>query len=235
MSEKFNIGHEVDLSEYTSTVTDGGDLSQAVAAALAGTAGGLRCFVDDTNQIYGQINFSHAVDDLRFRFYLDTNGINIALNDTFTAGALLRDNTGGVSVVRVQLNHDGADYRIRFVVIDDSATTNSGFVVIPDTEHFVEIHAEKSTGAAANDGRVRMWIDDVLEETLAGLDLWTGFAALDRGRLGIGPGLDPATNGTIFFDEFILRDDAKPIGPIAPTVQRVRLVRQPRPIHQLRI
>lgn len=226
MSKIFNIRHEVDLSEYTLVVPDGGDLSQAVAAALANTDGGLECEVDDTNQIYGQINFSHSSDDLRFRFYLDTNGINIALNDTFTGGALLRDNTGGVSVVRTQLNHNGADYRIRFVVIDDSGTTNSGYVIITDAEHFVEIHAEKSTGAAANDGRVRMWIDDALEETAAGLDLWAGFTALDRGRLGIGPGLDPLTNGTIYFDEFVLLDDASYIGPIAGILPMVNYRRR---------
>lgn len=218
MGEIFNIRHEVDLSEYTLTVVGGGDLSQAVAAALGGSAGGMKAVVNDTGQLYGQKNFSHSADDLGFRFYLDTNGISIALNDTFTAGGLLRDNTGGVSVVRTQLNHNGADYRIRFVVIDDSGTTSSGYVVITDAEHFIEVHAEKSTGAAANDGRVRMWVDGALEETVAGLDLWTGFAALDRGRLGIGPGLDPVTNGTIYFDEFVLRDDDTEIGPIPQPV-----------------
>ena len=41
MSEILNIQMESDLSEWTSTVTDGGDLSQAAGAALGGTSGGM--------------------------------------------------------------------------------------------------------------------------------------------------------------------------------------------------
>ena len=54
MSEIINIHLESDLSEFTSTVTDSGDLYWSADAALAGTSGGMACLIDDTTSIYGQ-------------------------------------------------------------------------------------------------------------------------------------------------------------------------------------
>lgn len=47
MAELFNIKHEVDLSEYTSVVDVDGHLTAIAGAALAGTAKGLNCYIND--------------------------------------------------------------------------------------------------------------------------------------------------------------------------------------------
>jgi hypothetical protein len=44
-----------DLSEFSGTVTDGGDLSVTQAAALAGSEYGLQCVIDDTTAVYGYV------------------------------------------------------------------------------------------------------------------------------------------------------------------------------------
>ena len=64
-----------DLTEYTSTVIDGGDLSVTTAAALAGTSHGLQVVIDDSTAIYGQKDFS-ASALIRFRFYIDPNSLS---------------------------------------------------------------------------------------------------------------------------------------------------------------
>ena len=81
MGEVFDVTHNAgNLSEYDATVTDGGDLSAAVGAAMAGSDYGLQAVIDDTTKVYGRMDFSLSSSAFRYRFYFDPNGLS-----TFTA------------------------------------------------------------------------------------------------------------------------------------------------------
>ena len=64
-----DIDHETgNLSEYSSTVTDSGDLSVSTNAALNGSRYGLQAVIDDTTGIFGQVDLS-TYDIFRLHFY----------------------------------------------------------------------------------------------------------------------------------------------------------------------
>ena len=76
------IDHEAgDLSEYDSTVTDGGDLSAHADAAYEGSYG-LRAVIDDTNTLYANKTFD-GKSRLRVGFYFDPNGLTMDASDEF--------------------------------------------------------------------------------------------------------------------------------------------------------
>ena len=136
--EILNITHNVgDLSEYTSTVTDGGDLSVTTAAALAGTSHGLSCLIDDTNDIFGLKDFTQLTSSaFRFRFYIDPNGLTMSDNNSFT---LLRLRDVASTRARVFLQRSGSNYQIVFRALNDSSVDeDTAAYTISDGEHYIE-------------------------------------------------------------------------------------------------
>ena len=211
MAEIFNIQHEVDLSEYNSTSTDSGDLSQAAGAALAGTAGGLSCLIDDTNNIYGEVDFT-AITSLyyRFRFYIDINSLTMGDPNGFVCCDILHTNT---NLIRVYLRYSSG-YNMYVKVYEDDATqNNSSYQAVTDAEHYVEVLVVFSTGEATNDATVDWWIDGDHKEQMTGLDIYSRDKP-DRGRLGAVAAIDAGTSGTFYLDEFIFRDDSTEIGEV---------------------
>ena len=76
MSVIVDINHEVgDLTEYTATQTDSGDLSVTAGAALVGTYG-LSVLIDGAGDIYGEYNLGSNNTSGQYRqlqtFTLDT-------------------------------------------------------------------------------------------------------------------------------------------------------------------
>jgi hypothetical protein len=213
MAEIFNIQLETDLSEFDSTVTDGGDLSQAVAAALAASSGGLSCLIDDTNSIYGQKNFTELTSvAYRFRFYVDPNSLTMAGSDDFQICRILNSSNGRC---QAWLRYDGSSYEIRARVIDDSLTWNAtSNYDISDAEHYVEIQVQYATSDVASDGTLTLWIDGAQQELITGLDIYD-ISKPDNARLGAVSDIDAGTSGTLYLDEFVFRDDTTVIGPVA--------------------
>jgi len=212
LGEVFNIRHETDLSEYDSTVVDGGDLSQDAAAALGGTSGGLKCVLDDTNVIYGHKDFVQlAGTAYRYRFYVDPNGLTMANWDNFMLCAL-RD--GGSTRSDVFLQRDNAShYEIAAFVLDDTSTWQStSYYDVTDAEHYVEILVQYASSDIASDGSLTLWIDGAQQEQVGSLDIYDVSQPQDA-DLGAVFGIDAGTSGTFYLDELVLRDDNTEIGP----------------------
>lgn len=212
MSEVFNIGHEVDLSEYTTTVTDGGKLSQGTPG-LANTAGRMEVFIDDTTNKYGQKDFTQPTStSVRFRFYLDPNNLSMGSSDRFYPFKL---EDGGADRTRVELGYDGADYYISAGLRDDGGTfRDTANYTITDAEHYLEILCTKATNASSNDGEISLWIDGTLKENRTDVD-WFNLSLPDVARLGAVSNLDAGTSGTFHLDELVVRDDDTEIGALA--------------------
>lgn len=210
MAILFNIKHEVDLSEYDSTVTDGGDLSQGTPG-LAHTAGRLECLIDDTTGIYGQKDQSPpASNEIRYRFYVDPNTLTMAENDTFTICT-----PGGATAMHLTaMSYSTGSYRIRANHYDDGGFHSVDQVAISDAEHHIEVHIERATSDIAANGRVRWWLDGVLQNTWSSVDNWDLFDELTRFRMGAIGGIEVGTSGTLYLDELKANDDGTEIGPV---------------------
>lgn len=57
-----------------------------------------------------------------------------------------------------------------------------------------------ATGVGANDGGLTLWIDNIQQATLTGVDNDT--RRIDRVRLGALTGIDTGTRGIYYFDAF---------------------------------
>jgi len=208
VSEIFNIQLEVDLSEFDSTVTDAGDLSQSAAAALAATAGGLSCLIDDINLIYGQKDFTQLTPQYyRFRFYVDVNTLNVA---SYLTVCLFR--AAANSLVALILNSSQHIY-VRYR--DDPGTWRNTLTTdISTGEHYIEVLVQYASSAVASDAIITFWVDGAQIDQDTGLDIYN-LAKPTNARLGA-TAQGAANAGTHYLDEFVLRDDDTQIGPVAP-------------------
>ena len=196
------------LSAWTSSSTDGGDLSVSAAAALRGSQG-LQALIDDVNAIYVTDDTPNAEPRYRAHFYFDPNSISMANGD---AHILFRGFSGTSTIVtRIEFGFTAGGYQIKAAVLNDSSTwSETNWFSITDAPHAIELDWRAASGVGANNGGLTLWIDGVQQADLTGIDNDTW--RLDRARLGAVAGLDAGTNGTYYFDAFESRRQTY-IGP----------------------
>jgi len=215
-----DIDHEIgDLSEYTSTVEDSGDLSVESGAALAGTGYGLQLNIDDTVVIYGiftlQSNNTSGV--LRVRFYIDPNDMTIGDGDSFFVQNCLNNLSSTLSVIELQYD-SGVGYGIKAAIRDDAnAYHYSSTYTISNAEHYIEYKLIRATNSGSGDGSIQLWVDGVDKETVASIDNYDKFSELRIVHLGAYYGIESGTTGFLYLDELIVNDDGGEIGPLTPS------------------
>lgn len=218
MSELFNVtlesGNLIGGGDaFDSFVNDGAQGSVEVAAALGGSGKGLQIVIDDTNAIYGTRNqAAPASDEIRSRAYFHTNGMTFGAGedfiylDVYCAGAPW-------ALARINVGHTGASYEVGCSGFNDAGFISSDWANISDGEHYIEVHIERSTGVGDNNGRIRWWLDGVLQFTWNNVDNWDAFAILSSFKMGAKAGIDAGTSGTFYCDELKANDDGSEIGP----------------------
>jgi hypothetical protein len=196
------------LSAWSASVTDVGDLSANSSVALAGGYG-LRAVIDDNNVIYVTDDRPNAERRYRARFYFDPNSISMNNKDSHY---LFYGYTGASTVVlRVQFRFLNGSYQLNVGLRNDSSSwTSSSWFTISDAPHSIELDWRASTGSGANNGGLTLWIDGTQRADLTGLDNDT--RRIDRVRLGAVTGIDNGTRGTYYFDTFESRRETY-IGP----------------------
>ena len=211
MSVIVAIHLETDLSEFTSTVTDSGDLYWAAAAALAGTAGGMACLIDDTTAIYGQKDVTANTSGIhRGRFYIDPNTLTMANSDLFYI--FKSYTTGYDSLVSLALQMTSTVYSIRTYYRTDAGVQAGNSYAITDAPHYVEFLYTKAADAGSSDGTFYTWIDGSAKDTLTGKDIYDCFPQFTHLRIGATSEIDATTSGTFYLDELIVNDDGGVIG-----------------------
>lgn len=211
-----------DLSAWSTSSIDSGDLSAAAAAKLHGGYG-LSCVIDDTNLIYVQDNTPNAETRYRCRFYLDPNSLTMGNGDEFRITKTSTNTPTESSFIA--LSYVGTDYKIRFGCRNDSG----GFVwtsvyIITDAPHCIECDWKASSAAGANDGFISLWIDGVLKETVTGIDNdTTARGTIDFVQFGVVADVDATTSGTFYLDDFVSNNDGSLIGQIDVGTLRPRL------------
>jgi hypothetical protein len=197
-----------DLSAWTSSTTDLGDLSVNSAAALVGSKG-LQAVIDDNTAIQVTDDTPTTEPAYRARFSLDPNSISMAGGDTHTI--LLGYSGTSTDVLKLQFRFRNGNYQVMAALRNDrSAWKNTSWFTISDAPHAFELYWQAGTAAGANDGGLTLWIDGVQRATLSGVDNDT--RRIDRVRLGAVAGIDTGTRGTYYFDAFESRRQTY-IGP----------------------
>ena len=210
-NDLFSINHNVgDLSEYDSSVTDGGDLSVTTAAALNGTAKGLSVTIDDATVIYGLKNFTWTTQYLRFRLYFDPNTVTMTNGDVFSIVDL--QSSGGQESARVRLERTSSTYRITAGMRDDAgAYGTTPQQTISDAPHYIEVEFKRAATSVSVDGVTKLWIDGTLLSTVSNQDVFD-VARPVKALIGAARGIDAGTSGTVFIDEIVFRDGSVEIG-----------------------
>jgi len=196
------------LSAWTSSTTDGGDLSVNASAALVGNQG-LRAVINNTTAIYVTDDNPNSEIRYRARFYFDPNSIVMSNGN---ANYIFYGYTGtSTDVLRIEFRRSSGAYQLQAAARNDkSSWSASNWFTISDAPHFVELDWRASTAAGANNGSLTFWIDGVQQANLTGIDNDT--RRIDRVRLGAVSGLDSGTLGTYYFDAFESRKQTY-IGP----------------------
>lgn len=197
-----------DLSAWTSSTIDLGDLSVSAGAALHGSLG-LQAVINDTNSLYVTDDSPLAEPRYRARFYFDPNSIAMASGN---AHYIFKGFSGNsTDVLRVEFRFSSGAYQLRAALTNDaSAWLNTNWFTISDTPHIVELDWLAASAVGANNGGLTIWIDGTVQEALSGIDNDTW--RVDRARLGALSGIDTGTSGTYYFDAFESRRQTY-IGP----------------------
>ena len=104
-------------------------------------------------------------------------------------------------MLKVEFRNSAGAYQIRASIANDaSAFTNSNWFTISDGPHFIELDWRASTAPGANNGGLTLWIDNIQQVDLTGVDNDTW--RVDRARLGALSGIDAGTTGIYYFDAF---------------------------------
>ena len=224
MAQVFEIKMEVNLDEWTSAVTGGGDFSQsadATAQALAGTAGAGKYVIDDTGAIYGEKTFTPiTTPQHRVRIYFDINTLSMT-NNWHRIAEGRRTFTWKT---QVDIQKSGATWQLRLVVRDDAGTAHEGtFFEISNDPHYFEWDLIFASSDVASDATAHIWVDKVLKYTHSGKDIFDT-SKVDRYRFGATSGIDGTTSGTFYLDEIVMNDDGSEIGAVAAAGIPPRLI-----------
>ena len=187
------------LSGWSSSVTDGGDLSVTSDAIFAGSFG-MQAVIDDNISIYASDDLPEAETNYQASFDFNPHSITMASGDAH----LIFGGYQGTStlVLRVQFRRYSGNYQLQASLLNDGSTwAATSWYTISDAYHQINLDWQAATAAGANNGSLTFWVDGNSLPTLAGVDNDT--RRIDRVRLGAVNGIDTGTRGTTYFDEFV--------------------------------
>jgi hypothetical protein len=196
----FSDGFEesTDLSTWSSSVIDNGDLSVSSASALVGNSG-LQAVIDDNNPIYVFDESPNAEPRYRVRFYFDPNTMVMAEKDSFYL--LYGYSDSSTLGLRIEFRRFKGNYQLRAALRNDgNGWSNSNWTNIGDASHFVELDWSAATAVGANNGSLTVWMDGVQVANLVNIDNDT--RRIDSIQIGAVAEIDASTRGTYYLDAF---------------------------------
>ena len=186
------------LSAWTSSAINGGDLSVSALAALKGNQG-LQALINDNNIMSVTDESPNAEPRYRLRFYFDPNSISMASGDAhFIFKAFMGAST---EVIRLEFRQFSGSYQIRYGAFqNDSSWVYGDWYTISDAPHSIELDWRAASAPGVGDGYLAMWIDGGGQITQGAVGN-SGFR-VDSAKLGALTGIDTGTRGTYYFDAF---------------------------------
>jgi hypothetical protein len=201
-----------DLSAWSASGTDAGDLSVHADAALQSSTAGLRGVVDDVAGLYVQDDSPDDERRYRARFWFDPNGFDPGVGQAhlrtrmliaFTEAPMRRV---GAIVLRLKDGQYGVMGRAR---LDDNSQADTGFIPISDAPHAIELDLRAATDPDSQDGSIEVYVDGVLQRERTALD--NSLSTVDFVRMGA-LSAKTGAQGTIYWDSF----ESRRLGYIGP-------------------
>jgi hypothetical protein len=204
-----------DLSRWSSSA-GGIDLGPSgIGLGLAGTAVGLRAFMNDTQALFVQDDSPAAEDRYRARFYLDPNSLDPGESDGhLRLRVFIAFNAASQRLFTVVLRRQSGVYAVMARVRrDDGTRVNTGFFTISDAPHLLEFDWRRASGPGSADSHFEMRIDEAIVSTLSGFDNDAG-GGVEFARLGLMV-VKSGAFGAAYLDQFESRRQ-RYIGPEWP-------------------
>ncbi len=205
-SDSFESGN---FSAWTSSVTDGGNLSVSTTGAMDGSRA-MNARINDNNVLSVTKNLSTAGTSYKGFFRFDPNSISMVSGNTFWIFA--GGDASGVDKISVRLRRYAGAYQLQSQAKDNAGVMqSSGWYNISDIPHRVELTWQAADAGKSN-GYLLLSLDNAVN--IANL---TGFnnsqVRVNMVKLGAVNGIDSGTRGTIIFDNFIA---SQLTGTVAP-------------------
>ena len=184
-----------DLSSWTASVTNNGNLSVSSSAALSGSYG-LRSTFTNTTGMYARDDSPNAETRYRARFSFHPNSITMANGDYVYL--LQGFSTSKTNILMVQFYRNAAGYQLRVRAYDSILANwvNTPYVVISDAAHTVDVDW-------GNDGHLTFWVDGVQQSSLTGIN--NSSYTMDSVRLGAPYISASGMSGSFYLDDFEAR------------------------------
>ncbi len=212
------------------TDSSGADLFTSAASALAGAFGceiDTGCFGCGQQVIKNMDSFAIA-SALRVGWKFDRNDLTLTSAQFITLSEMIPATESEIMNIRVI--NDGGVFKIQAVCIDDSTVEHIAESSISLGVKDVEIRLVSATTAVATDGSIEIYVDGSLIDTASNIDNFTKFQDLDFGTIDLSPNQNnnDASSGSMYVDNFTVRDDDTPIfPPVSASKYTVAPMRKP--------
>src|SRR5688572_10449182 len=163
------------LSAWTSSNTNNGNLSANLSAALFDSYG-MRAVIGSTTSMDVTDERPTLETRYRARFYFDPNSITMADGNTHEIfqGYVYNTQTAEFKdVLQVQFRYNNGNYQVRGRILNDGTTfspASGGWASITDASHFIELNWSAATADGANDGYLTLWVDGTQTQSITGVD-----------------------------------------------------------------
>jgi RHS repeat-associated protein len=188
-----------DLSKWSGAVTNSGNLAVSTEAADQGLYG-LKVNISGTSSMYARYYPPILEDEYHAQFRFHPNSLSLANGKAHYIYEGSTSSTGA-RLIRLEILSENSEYKLRVQVRKDDGTyVNTGKYTISNDWHTIQVGWKAASTDGNNDGMAKLWIDDVLMESLTGVD--NDLVLLNEIRLGAPSGLDTGTSGSMLFDDF---------------------------------
>jgi hypothetical protein len=183
-----------DLSAWSASITNSGNLSVSPAAALSGSYG-LQANLTSTTSMYVRDDSPNAEARYRARFAFDPNSITIPTGEYI---ALLQGYSTTQNILVLRLHYTSAGYQLRLRAYDTALANwvNTQLVPISDAAHVIELDW-------GNDGHLSFWVDGVQQADLT--DINNSSYTMDTVRVGAVYISAAGISGALYLDDFETR------------------------------
>ncbi|HEY3477129.1 MAG TPA: hypothetical protein VGK56_21115, partial [Anaerolineales bacterium] len=180
------------LSAWSASVTNNGNLTVSPAAALSGSFG-LQATINSTTNMYVRDDSPSAEAHYQVRFSFDPNSITIPTGEYI---ALLQGySPSQTNILVLRLHRTSAGYQLRARAYDSGLANwvNTPLVTISDAPHVIELDW-------GNDGHLAFWVDEVQQANLTGLN--TSSYTMETVRVGAVYISAAGMSGVFYIDDF---------------------------------
>jgi uncharacterized repeat protein (TIGR02543 family) len=210
-SDDFESG---DLSKWSGASTNSGNLGVSTDAADQGIYG-LKVNISSTSSMYARYYPPILEDEYHAQFRFHPNSLSLANGKAHYIYDGMHYVTGS-RLIRLEILSENSEHKLRVQVRrDDGTYASTGKYVISNDWHTIQVGWKAASADGSHDGMAELWIDDVLMESLTGVD--NDLLLLNELRFGAPSGLDTGTIGAMLFDDFTTHRSALTVESAAVT------------------